>query len=162
MNNYQNSTQNPQAFFKTTAIIHAALLIGQVLFGATVFSITQSTGLNLNPGNDVFYYVALLLVIGGMILGSFLYKQQLAKLGGEATLKEKTAAYQTALIIRCALSEGASLFCIIHYMLTGNLFYLLLVGLNILYFIWIRPTKDKIADEVNLSYEDKVELGWIV
>ncbi|HEY2582008.1 MAG TPA: hypothetical protein VGI43_09380 [Mucilaginibacter sp.] len=160
MDNSRTATTNPQGFFKTTAIIHAALLIGQVLFGIAVFSITNNTGLNMKPGNDPLFYVALLLIFGGMLLGSFLYKQQLTKLADDATLKEKLSAYQTALIMRCAPSEGGSMFCIVCYMLTGNPFYLMLTGLNILYFIWMRPTKQKIEDEVSLNYEDKAELGW--
>ena len=160
MDNYRTIAVNPQAFFKTTAIIHAALLIGQFLFGIVAFSITNNTGLNVQPGNDPLFYVALLLVFGGMLLGSFLYKQQITKLAAEAALKEKLSTYQTALIIRCAPSEGASMFCIVCYMLTGNSFYLVLTALNILYFIWMRPTKQKIEDELSLSYEDKTALGW--
>ncbi|HEY2580443.1 MAG TPA: hypothetical protein VGI43_01475 [Mucilaginibacter sp.] len=157
MDTNRTATTNPQAFFKTTAIIHAALLIGQVLFGIVAFSITNNTGLNMKPNNDPLFYVALLLVFGGMLLGSFLYRQQLAKLAEGATLKEKLSVYQTALIMRCAPSEGGSMFCIVCYMLTGNSFYLVLTALNILYFIWMRPTKQKIEDEVSLSYEDKAE-----
>ena len=67
-------------------------------------------------------------------------------------------AYQTALIIRCAFSEGASLLGIVAFLITGNLVYLLLTGLNIIYFIWIRPTKQKIEDELNLGYEEKADL----
>jgi hypothetical protein len=152
---------NKQGFFKLVAMIHAALLIGQVLFAIVVFSITKSTGLNLKPTpDDLFFYIALVLVIAGIFGGSFAYKQQLTKLPDTATLREKLTGYQTALIIRCALSQGACFFCIVCYMLTGNEFYLVLTGINILYFIWVRPVKDQIADDLNLSYENKEELGW--
>jgi hypothetical protein len=160
MDNYRTANVNPQAFFKVTVIIHAALLIGQVIFGIVAVSITNNTGLNMQPGNDPLFYVAVVLVFGGMLLGSFLYKQQITKLSPEATLKEKLGAYQTALITRLAPSEGASMFCIVCYLLGGNSFYLVLTVLNILYFIWMRPMKQKIEDELSLGYGDKVELGW--
>jgi len=159
---YSNDTSikpNP-AFFKVITIIHFALLIGQVLFGITVFSITNSTAINLKAGNDPFFYAVPFLILFGILGGTFVFKQQVAKFAGKQLLIEKTQGYQTALITRFALAEGPSLFGIVSYMLTGNAFYLILIGLNVLYFIWIRPTKSKAEDDLNLSYEDKIVLGW--
>lgn len=64
--------------------------------------------------------------------------------------------YQTALIIRFSLLNGASLFGIVCYMQTGNLLFIIISGLLALYFLSLRPTKDKIENDLNLSYEDKI------
>jgi hypothetical protein len=160
MDNNLYPEQVPGAFFKVTVIIHAALIAGQLLFAAMAFFITPSAGLNLKPGNDIFFYAVPAVVIFGMLAGTFYYRQLLAKISPEATLKEKTAGYQTAFIARCGIAEGASLFTIIIFMANGNLFYLIVLAINVLYFVWIRPTKQKIEDDMDLTYEDKTVLSW--
>jgi hypothetical protein len=158
MYNNQGSLKTPQTFLKTITIIHSALLIGQVLFGVVTFYITNSTVINLNPAGDVYFYIVPLFFVIGMLAGSFIFKQHVAKLADKNALPEKLSDYQTALIIKYALTEGTSLFGIVVYLLTGNLLYLIFTGLNILYFIWMRPTKDKIEEDMNLSYEDKIAM----
>ncbi|WP_295675965.1 hypothetical protein [uncultured Mucilaginibacter sp.] len=154
----QTNTINPKSLIKTTIIIHLALLIGQVLFGVVVFAITPNPVFNWKPGNDVFFYVLILLVCLGIFLGSFLFKQQLANAAEKTNLKDKLGVYQTAFIVRAALSEGASIFGIVCTMITSNLFYLAIVGINILFFISIRPTRDKIEEALNLDYNEKAAI----
>jgi len=160
MYNDQDTIKPNPAFFQTISVIHLAMIIGQLAFGITAFYLTNSTLIDLKPDGDPFFYVVSLLIIFGVLGGSFIFKQQVAKLAGKQLLIEKTQGYQTALIIRFALAEGASLFGIVSYMDRGNLFYLILAGVNVLYFLWIRPTKSKAEDDLNLSYEDKIALGW--
>ena len=154
----QTSIPNPKSFIKTTTIIHLALLAGQVVFGVAVFFITPNPIIDLKPGNDPFFYISPALVVMGIFLGTFLFKKQLEKVAEKTSLQEKLPVYQSALIMRAAMSEGASLFGIVCMMLTANLFYLLIVGINILYFIWIRPTKFKIEEDLKLDYDEKAAL----
>jgi hypothetical protein len=151
----QTSSPNPNNFIKTTTIIHLGLLIGQVLFGTVVFFSAQNPVVDLHPGNDVIFYVAPLMIIAAMFVGSLLYKQQIKKSAEKTTVKEKLGVYQAALIMRCAASEGASFFCIAYTLITANLFYLILAGVNIIYFISIRPTREKIEEALNLDYNEK-------
>jgi hypothetical protein len=158
MYNNRNSIPKPQTFLKTITIIFSALVIGQVLFGVVAFFDTPNKGVILTPGNDPFFYIAPALAVSGCILGMFLFKQQVAKLEDKQTLVEKLGIYQTALITRYACSEGPSLFAIVCYLLTGNLYYLIIAGLNVIYFIWMRPTQFRLEDDLNLSYEDKMAM----
>jgi hypothetical protein len=154
----QNQAVNPQNFVKTTVIIHLALFMGQVLFAAVCLFISVNPVINLKTVNDPFFYMSPALVIFGIFMGTFLFKQLLAKIAEKPTVKEKLSAYQAALIIRYALSEGASFFGIVCMLLTNNAYYLLVVGINIIYFIIIRPTKFKIQDDLNLAYEEQAEM----
>lgn len=160
MNNDRNYIANPQTFIRTISIIHLALMAGQLLFAFLTFSMKKSTIVNLKPDGDVYFYIAPLLIFSGMLIGSFLFNQLLAKATEAESLNKKLAAYQSAFIIRCALSEGGAMFAIVCYLLTANFFYLSLAGVNILYFLWLRPTKEKIEADLNLSYEEKIEAGW--
>jgi hypothetical protein len=154
----QNYSGQSQPSFKILTIIHAALMAGQLLFAVVVFSITQNNGINYQPGSDPLFYIAILLTVGGMIAGTFVSKTLLGKIDVNGTLRQKLMAYQTALIPRWAFTEGASLFCIVCYMLSGNLFYLILVGLNVIWFWMIRPTKKKAKADLNLNYEEETAI----
>jgi len=153
-----NFNPNPQAAAKTLPIIHLALLIGQVLFGVAVYTITAQKSFSFDGSADPFIYVSLALTLGGFTTGNILFTKQLQKITPESTLSQKIASYQTAFIIRAALLEAPSLFSIVAYMQSGNLFFLAVCCLIILYFIFIRPTKDKIASDLNLDYNEKAEL----
>lgn len=154
----QNQPVGPQNFLKVIIIIHLALFMGQALFAAVSLFVAKNAALNLKPGNDVFFYIAPIMVIFGIGVGSFLFKKLMAKVAEQPSLTGKLQAYQTALIVRYALSEGASLFCIVCMLLTGNVYYLIVAGINILYFIIIRPTKFKLQDDLNLGYDEQVEM----
>jgi hypothetical protein len=153
-----NSNINPQAAAKVLPIIHLALLIGQVLFGVAVYNITPQKGFSFDGSANPFVYMSLVLAFGGLTAGNILFTKQIQKIAPESTLSQKIASYQTAFILRAALLEGPSLFSIVAYMLSGNLFFLGVSGLIVFYFIFIRPTKDKIANDLNLGYDEKAEL----
>jgi len=159
MPTYQNFNQSPQGFLKTVTIIHAALTFGQVMFGVLAFAESGKTGIDVKNTNNPFLYVVPLLALIGFIASNFLFKQLLNNVGLKNTLREKLMVYQTALIVRYALLEGASLFAIVCYLLTGNLLFLLISGAIVLYFIIIRPTKQGTQNDLNLSYEDQMEFN---
>jgi hypothetical protein len=154
----QTRIPNPKNIIKTTRIIHLALLIGQILFATVVFLSVQNPVVDLHAGNDVIFYIAPFMIISMMFVGSLLYKNQIKKAAEKTTINEKLGIYQTAIIMRCAASEGASLFCIVCTLISGNLFYLVLAGINIVYFIWIRPSKFKILEDLDLDYNENVAL----
>jgi len=154
----QNQAVKPQSFVKTIIIIHLALFMGQVVFAAVVLFIAKQPVVNFKPGADPLFYMAPVLVLFGMAAGSFLFKQLRSKAAERESLTAKLSAYQAALIIRYALSEGPSLFCIVCMMITNNGYYLVIAGINILYFIMIRPSRTKIQDDLNLTYQEKAEM----
>jgi hypothetical protein len=158
---YQNKPQiTPTTFVKTNQIIHLALLIGQLMFAVVTYVITSSKGIiNFTfINNDPFTYVAILLAMGGFFLGNFLFRQELNNASEKNSLREKLMSYQAGLIKKLAPMEGASLFSIVIFMLTGNLFFLVITGLVILYFITLRPTKEMIGNDLNLSYDEKMQM----
>jgi hypothetical protein len=140
-------------------MIHGALLVGQVLFGAAAFFVTKSTVINLKATSDPLFYIVPAFTLIGLFAGTFQFKQKLAGMATTGSLNEKLTIYQTALIIRYALTEGPALLGIVAYFSSGNLFYLIIAGIDVLYFIMIRPTRSKLEDDLGLSYEDKTAMG---
>jgi hypothetical protein len=158
MNYNTNQNLNPRAAVKTLPIIYMGLIAGQVLFCIVAYAEFPQKGFSLNGSNDPLIYAALILAAGGVFAGNFLFRQQLGKISPEHSLSQKISAYQTAFIIRAALAEGPSLFSIVAFMLSGNLLFLAITTAMVLYFLTFRPTRDKIANELNLDYKEKAEL----
>lgn len=132
------------------------MFIGQLLFGLAALSITPQKGVDITNTKDVFLFVVPIVAIGSFALSAFLFKTNLNTAVNKATLKEKLTIYQSALITRFAPLEGVSLLGIVTYMQTGNLLFIIISALTALYFLSLRPTKDKIENDLNLSYEDKI------
>jgi hypothetical protein len=154
----QNLQQPPKTMLKTIPLIHLGLLGGQVLFAITVLAITPSGKFSINTPNDPYLIAVPIMAIACFTASTVLYRQLLTTAISKPTVQQKIVAYQTAMIIRLALLEGPSLFGIVVYQLTANLLYLAISGIIILFFIIIRPTRDKIATDLNLDYQDKAEL----
>ena len=159
MVNYSGQQQSPNAAFKTLTIIYFALLAGQLMFAAVVLSLLKKVFFSVQYSGDPLLYIVPVMAIGGIMAGDFLFKQQIEIARKRDTLSSKLTVYQTAIIIRCALLEGASLFGIVATLLSGNLFFLMVSAFIILYFLSFRPTKDKLKNLLQLTYEEELELG---
>ncbi|SDP79584.1 hypothetical protein SAMN05428975_2810 [Mucilaginibacter sp. OK268] len=152
--------QSPAAAVKTMKVIHGALLAGQVLFAGVAYATgTKAIYFNARDTKDVFFFVAPLLAFGGIIAGFFLFKQLIGRLTEKADLQSKVTGYQAAFITRAALLEGPSLFNIVAFMLSGNLFYLFISVVLMLILLRSRPSANRIAEDLQLGYDDKAELG---
>lgn len=150
-NNY-GSTKGPS--LKIIQIIHVALLAGQVLFAMTTVFISRKLMLNIRDMNDPFLIVAPVLAVTGALGGWYLYKNKLQGVDPQASLPTKLDAYFTALLMRLALLEAGSLFAITCLMLTEEVYFLVIAGIIMLYFVYLRPTADKIAEALNLNYQE--------
>ena len=139
------------------SVIHAALLAGQLLFVIVVFAISPKVYFNVSDTTDVFVFIVPLLAVAGFMCGYVLFRRQLKELQDKNSLGEKMVAYQTALIIRFALLEGPSLFGVVAFMQTENLFFLVISALLMLYFFSLRPTKDKMEMDLGLGFTEKME-----
>lgn len=152
--------QSPAAAVKTMKVIHGALLAGQVLFAGVAYATgIKAIYFNARDTKDVFFFVAPLLAFGGIVAGFFLFKQLIGRLTEKTDLQSKMTGYQTAFITRAALLEGPSLFNIVAFMLSGNLLYLFISVILMLILLRSRPTASLIADDLQLGYDDKAELG---
>ena len=151
-----NPNLSPAATVKALSIIHAGLIIGVVLFLAVVYSITPQKGFSIST--DPLVIASIFLAVFGMAFSGKLFNIIISKISADSTLKQKIATYQTAYIARFALLEAPSLFSVVIYMLTGNLLVIAIVGVLLLFFISIRPTKSKVIGDLQLDYNEQAEL----
>lgn len=161
MENNQSIAFTPKSFIQRITIIYLALIIGQLLFAGVSYSIVETNFLSFDFGSDVFVMLVPALAVGGAFASNFIYNKKIDELTSLESLNNKLIGYQTACIIRYALLEGPALLGIVTYMQTGNLFFLIIAGALIVYFITLRPTKEKIEMDLNFSFEQKTAFNQI-
>jgi hypothetical protein len=150
-------TKTPASIVRTINIIHMALIAGQAVFAFVMFTQSQQTTIKFDR-QDEFIFIIPIFGVGSLFISNFLFKTLIAKAVTLPDLFSKLTGYQTAVIVRMALLEGASLFAIVTYNLTSNFLFLLISIFLMIYGVIIRPTVEKIADDLELSYDEKMQL----
>lgn len=132
-----------KAKIKTIQTIHLAICIGVLLAYIFIGNLSSLEWFKLPILNgDSLVYLTILIM--AYILSSFLYKGALKKINPRLLLEEKIAPYQTASIIRWAIIEGGA-FIILFIKLDFILFGLALI----IYLFLLRPTANKIEEDIN-------------
>jgi hypothetical protein len=137
-------------YLKTLRIIHLALLAGQVMFLIVCIAISDNTLISFEPGDDIFFFVVPGLALMTLFAGNMLGKKLLENAKNQSSDDSKLNAYRTMLIIRYALFEGPSLFAIVAFMLTGNLYYIFISATLILLMLMMRPARSKIEMDLGI------------
>jgi len=143
----------PNKFIKTISIIHLALLLGPILAGVVFYLNTEIT--TNGTTNDIFVYIFPVIALAGIFASKVLYRLFLNPLKQKEQLKEKLAGLQSASLIQYALIEGPAFLNIIWFSQTGNLLYLTIGAVLLIYLFTLRPTKTKIETDLELKGEHK-------
>lgn len=143
---------------KTMTIIHYTLMLGMVIFGIIVYSLNEKWELILSITDDIFFLVVPIVAVFGVLVGSYIFKTWLNAIDKSTSLNDQLTRYQTALIVKDALIEGPCLLGIIAALLSGNLYYFIIVIALIIYFYSQRPTLNGIEKDLNLDSSQMAEL----
>lgn len=142
---------------KILTLIHFAILAGMVLFFGIVLlkkrAVLQSE-ISLDFQNP-FAIVVLTLLVFVLFLHNFMFKQQLEKAKKAPNFPEKIKQYQTALIIKWALIEAPIILAITATLITGNIIFLGIAALLIIYLYTLKPNKEKLFSDLELSREER-------
>jgi hypothetical protein len=149
--------QTPAAFFKTLPFMFLALLAGMVLMGTIMYVMNPVTTYDLDFKNP-FLAIMLIVMIAGVFGSNLLYNFHKNKIDLKDSVESKVARIQQAVIIRFAFVEAPALLGIVLYLKEANLIFLILSAMMILYFLTLKPSKEKIIDDMNLTSEQKQNL----
>ncbi len=107
--------------FQTVQIVAAALVGGPLIFAGTAYGAT----IGQPPGDALLGYIAVgfsaMALMMSFVIPGVVIAQKLRASGGQSgpiPTAAFFAAYQTQVIVRSALLEGAAFFCCIAYMST--------------------------------------------
>ena len=149
----------PNNFLKTFKILHLALLIGMLFFGVVVYMQNDSWELTFFDAEDVFLYLSPVLAIGGIVVGNIIFKKFIEKARLQPTLNLQLQGFQSASVIKYSLVEGPALFSLVSAMISSNLFFFIIAGVLSGYLFSLRPTKDKIVNQLKLNHEMKTRFN---
>lgn len=137
------------------SLIHAALVLGILLFAAIIYKQGGQTIAGYPSESDIFIYIVPILAMVGYFGGEFMFNRLLTSINDKNTLKQQLIGYLQASIFRFAFLEGASLMSIIAYKLNNTYLYLVIAIVLILYLLKLRPTRNKIISDLKLDRKDQ-------
>ncbi len=155
----QQHLLTPNGFIKTLSILHMSLIMGPVLFGTVIYFQTQNASLNFSDTDDIYLIIVPIVAVSCIFLGNFIFKQSIRNIPKTIGLRQKLARFQTASIIKYALAEAPALFGVVAFMITGNMAYLTISVVLILYFFMLKPTKEKIERSLDLKGDEKSQFN---
>ncbi|MFD1604273.1 MFS transporter [Flavobacterium artemisiae] len=127
---------------KTLQIIHLAICAGTILVYFFVGEISIKT-LKI-PKIDSSSIIYALIPVFAFVLSTFLFKSQLKQIDPKLKLEDKLPIYQAASIMRWAVLEGAA-FILLFLKPDFILFGILII----IYLIFLRPTEDRITNDLS-------------
>lgn len=127
---------------KTLQIIHLAVCAGTILayFLLGELSIEKLKNIPVIDSSSIVY---IFIPILAFVLSTFLFKSQLKQIDPKLKTEDKLPVYQTASIMRWAVLEGAA-FLILFLKPDFILFGILII----IYLIFLRPTAEKINNDL--------------
>ena len=157
MGKNQNSTTE---YFKLISIIHTALVLGVILFGAIVcLFIADFQHADTQSGiANLFVYLVPGLIMAGIISSNVIFRIKFNALLISEDLKIKLEVYRRASIIRYAFIQLPALFALMVIFMTSDINYLVYAGLMIVLLIIKRPTMKLAISELRLDQEEVAQL----
>lgn len=150
-----NVAKQPKDFMKSLQIIHGALLFGVVAFCAYVAIDGENRLFFSYTDGKAFLYLAIIIAFIGNLTSKYLYAKMINQIPKKAALSEKAIKYSTAHVYRMAMLEFPALMCVIFTFQSNNSFYFILVGVLVFMMLVIYPTKNKFANDLELSDKEK-------
>lgn len=151
---------SPAKFLRTFSIIHMAMTIGMIGFAVVAFVMTQEDQFFYIPDMRDTFTLPVPLAIGvGITAGNYMFQKFMNAQSADKTLQQKISILLSASIIRFALIEGPVLFATVVFLMSSNLFFMVFAGIGVLYFLTLKPKNEKIGDQLELTHDERTELG---
>jgi hypothetical protein len=133
-------------------IIFFALLGGQVVFLLIAFILKDNFMVD-NRIVNIFDYLIPVLLFTAIFFSRFIYRTIINK-SGRLSFDRKVDTYRSAVITSLAILEGANIFAIMAFMLTGEYLYAAASVILFLLFILNSPSEDKFRSDLELTPEE--------
>jgi hypothetical protein len=148
--------QTSKSYFMALTVMHLALVGGIVFFGGIMtFLVTNlAVSAEMRGLETTFLYIVCIFFVFGIISSFVIYRKRVGDLTNQQDLTSKMTGYRGAFIVRLALLEGPAFFAIVVAFLTGNLLFLVFAGIIAVYMIYLRPSKETVARDLGLNYDE--------
>jgi len=140
--------------FKSLKILHLALIMGASLIAVVIYYLADREKAVFSYDFQMLELAAISLAFISPVMAYVINNTRLQKIDASSSLPEKWSNYRAIQISKYALIEGSILINIIVFFLNNNLllFLIALILMPILYFM--KPTKEKIVEDLNISHAE--------
>lgn len=151
---------NSKEYFRTINLIYFGQLSAMIILALVAyFTIEQG---NLGPENNelalTFQKIIMILIPLSLGAGYVLFRILLKSVKPEMPLIYKMKKYFNANLIRSAFLEIPGLFVSVAALITAHNLFLAIVPLILILFVLFRPSRSVIAQELNLSIDERAKL----
>lgn len=130
--------------------------MGLVVFsGTSSFLVSNAVNPKVGDNAAIFTLMVPVVAVIGFFTSFYLFKYNLKKAKELRTIKEKTTAYSTALIISLALLEGPGLFSTVTVLMTSNLMFLVVTAVLVAYMLTLFPTQERFIRDLELNRDEQ-------
>ncbi len=140
---------------KPVKLIHLFFCAGLTLFSAAALFLNKDTlylTLSTNTSEDkTLGIMAIVMAIIAVNISKMIFNKMISKINPEDTDESKFKSYQTAFLVLAAILEAGSLFNIVIFFKTSNLYFLIFGALCLLALILNAPTKEKVYNLLQIQ-----------
>ncbi len=141
---------------KSSLIIFYALLAGQIIFLIISLYVVSLDVIETNSDLSLVLIFSVLLLLSPLLIaGPIIYRRFILSQSDKCkTLEQKLVLYRQGMIIKLAMVEGASIFSIVCFLITGNFLFVVIALILIILFAFHKPSSEKFASDFNLSLSE--------
>ncbi|MBN8672804.1 MAG: hypothetical protein J0L56_01655 [Chitinophagales bacterium] len=151
-------SSNPKENLKAIRILFGSLVVGIVFFAIIAVSINLVNTPAGIPGIEEVYFIAGagIAALGCIISARLLYNRGINSIRNlTASLNEKLNHYRSLLIKCLALCDGAAIFSVIVYFLTGDFRVLIVTAVMLAVMFSFAPSKKRMITELDIDWNDQ-------
>ena len=154
-------TNNYKQELKALKILFYAMLAGVVMLAIVLFGLSYTSGIQpIDPSTgNILKYIVIAVAVIALIAGRISYNKGLEPVRNlTGPLTQKLSIYRSVLIRYLAISEGAALFSLIAFYLTGDHRLFLMTGIMLAAMLWAAPTTERIIATLNPDWQEQQDL----
>lgn len=155
----QERIYTPKKYIQSLKIIFSALLMGQLGFALVMLLVTENKHFNMSSAGNPFLIILPIVAISAIFISQLFFKQTCNQLVKRETLKQKFLGFQIAFIVKLAIIEIAVLIGIVVFSVDGNLFFLTIVGVMLLYFASNYPNTSLLEQQMQLTSQESIQFN---
>ncbi|MFO7657259.1 MAG: hypothetical protein R6W78_09340 [Bacteroidales bacterium] len=149
----------PKECIRQLSLLFAAMLIGILIFaGFVIFIVVTNNGGLMNSyahSYDVLKWVFAALVVFLIPFAIITHRRKTEKINPLLRLEEKLTLYRNSFLFKIMIIDFICMLNSFLLLLYGEIYLVAPLALFFTYFILNRPYVERIAEELNLSYQEK-------
>lgn len=147
------------SFYFTLNILFYAMVAGVILFALVAAYLVTSGEFQTDQSlSELMVPLAGVLAASNIFISDMLFKNQMKRIHESQPLYARQSTYRGGFILKMALLEGAALFAIVTYLLTGSNIAMIAAAVVWGWMALNRPSVDNMKKHLHLSSEEEVDM----